>query len=144
MDSELSVFKPLMIFYFLQKLKDILGSNSSISITDSSTMKTKIHQDWTQLALFNDALMLPIAQIVIFGTIDGPMKNVKIIIWTVENLRIPLNRVRRVASCCTSVHLVGELARLLWIERTFSSLFFCDIFERKTISLSDITRPVQS
>jgi len=34
--------------------------------------------------------------IMIFGIIDGTMENVKIIIWTIENLSISLDRARRV------------------------------------------------
>ncbi len=37
-----------------------------------------------------------ITQITIFGIIDRAMENVKIIIWAVENMSIPLDRARPV------------------------------------------------
>ena len=47
-------------------------------------------------ALSNGMLRFSIASTMIFGIIDGTMENVKIIIWTIENLNISLDRARRV------------------------------------------------
>jgi hypothetical protein len=57
-----------------------------------------VDRNRTRRALFNGMLRFPIAQIMIFGIIDGAMENVKIKIWATENLSIPLNRARRVLS----------------------------------------------
>jgi hypothetical protein len=38
----------------------------------------------------------PLQKIIIFEIIDGAMENMKITIWTVENLSIPLDRACRV------------------------------------------------
>jgi hypothetical protein len=49
----------------------------------------------THRALSNGMLRFSIAQIMTFGIIDGSTENVKIIIWAMENLSIPLDRFRR-------------------------------------------------
>jgi hypothetical protein len=41
-------------------------------------------------------LRFSITQIIIFGIIDGTVEYVKLIIWTMENLSISLDRARRV------------------------------------------------
>jgi hypothetical protein len=41
-------------------------------------------------------LRVCIAQTMIFGTIGEAIKNLKIMIWAIENLSIPLDRARRV------------------------------------------------
>ncbi len=46
-------------------------------------------------ALFNGMLRCSIGQAMIFETIDGAMENMKILICTMENLSISLNRAGR-------------------------------------------------
>ncbi len=57
------------------------------------------------------------AQIMIFGIIDDGMKNLKIIIWVMENLTIPLDRAHRVV-LGTGMERLKEVRRQIGGEIT--------------------------
>ncbi len=60
-------------------------------------------------------LRFSIAQSMIFGLIDGASEDLKIILWVIENLSIPLDRARRVV---LGTHIgtlgTGSWANLCW------------------------------
>jgi len=66
----------------------------------------------TRCALSNGMLRFATAQIMIFGIIDGIIKNVKIVICAMQNLTIPLDRAHRAVLEIGMEHLEEVLRQI--------------------------------
>ncbi len=97
----------------------------------------RVDHDRNRRALFNGIFRFPIAQIMIFGIIDGVMENVRIIIRTTENLSIRLNRVRRCLFWSTLVPLVGK-SILKIIESDPKISYICYDVHLRNIKVNNI------